>query len=224
MNGMGRRNVRCAIGVAVAALVLPPAGYGAAGLIGGAIPANPAWREPAAGVRIFVESNGVHTALTVPKVAGGIDWRRLLRPDQLRDPRYAGYGYASFGWGEAHFYRETPTWADVRPATVLRAGLGSDDVLVHVAHVPRPVPGSDVRAVVLTLAEYRRLAGFIDASFAQRPAHDFGYAANDVFYTARGHYDAVHDCNAWTGDALRQAGVRVGAWTPFAGSVLRWFP
>ena len=78
--------------------------YGAAGMIGGAIPSNAEWREPAHGVTIWVESNGVHTGIVVPKVAAGVDWRPMLRADHLRDPRYAGYGYAGFGWGEANFY------------------------------------------------------------------------------------------------------------------------
>ena len=44
-------------------------GYGAAGLVGGSIPVNAAWRPPAAGVTIYVETNGVHTDLVVPVAA-----------------------------------------------------------------------------------------------------------------------------------------------------------
>ena len=127
-------------------------GYAAAGLIGGAIPVNRGWRAPAQGVTIWVASNGIHTDLIVPKVVAGngwrVDWRPLLRPEHLRDPRYAGYGYAGFGWGDAKFYRETPEWQDVRPATVLAAAVGSDATLVHAIHLPRPTP-----AVVRTLAK-----------------------------------------------------------------------
>ena len=30
-------------------------------------------------------------------------------------------------------------------------------------------------------------------------------------------------CNEWTGSILRNAGVRIGAWTPFNSGVMRWF-
>ncbi len=208
---------------ALFALAAALVGYGLAGTIGGAIPRNPGWRPPARGVTVWVESNGVHTGIVVPKVAAGVDWRPLLRADHLRDPRYAGYGYASFGWGEAKFYLETPTWWDVRPATVAAAAFGSERTLVHVDHVPAPREGGDVRRVVLREDEYRRLVAFLRASFAEGAGHRFGYGANDVFYEGRGRYSGIATCNAWTGNALRHAGVRVGAWTPFPGTVLRWF-
>lgn len=192
-------------------------------MIGGAIPANRGWRQAPAGVRIWVESNGVHTGIVVPKVAGGIDWRPLLRAEHLRDPRYAGYDHASFGWGEAQFYLETPTWAEARVGTVAAAAFGSDATLVHVDHVPAPKPGRGTRPIMLSVAEYRRLAAFLRASIADPRAHRFGYGAYDVFYAGRGHYSAVATCNAWTGDALRYAGVKVGAWTPFPITVMGWF-
>src|SRR3546814_8906541 len=42
-------------------------GYWAAGLIGGAIPAHAGWRPPAQGITIYVETNGVHTDLVLPR-------------------------------------------------------------------------------------------------------------------------------------------------------------
>ena len=199
------------------------AAYLVAGLIGGAMPSNAGWREPAQGIRIAVSSNGVHTGLIVPVVAAGVDWRDLIRPEHLRDPRYAGYPAVEIGWGERGFYLETPTWADVRPATVLAAAIGSDRTVMHVDHLPFPAPGPDTRVITLRPEEYRRLATFIRASFGASGWHRFGYFTADAFYDGRGHYSAIRTCNTWTGDALRQAGVRIGAWTPFAVSVMQWF-
>jgi uncharacterized protein (TIGR02117 family) len=207
-----------ALGIAVL-LVL----YIAAGLIGGAMPVNRGWRPPAQGVRIFVESNGVHTGIVVPKVAAGIDWRDLARPEHLADPRYARHPYLSFGWGDRAFYLETATWADVKPATVLAAATGSGDTLVHLDHLPALRVGPDVRSLVLRPEEYRRLAAFIRATVADRPARHPGYGPYDAFYEARGRYSARRTCNAWTGEALAAAGVRVGWWTPFPETVLWWF-
>lgn len=217
------RRVGRATAIVTAAILALLLLYTAAGLIGGAVPTNRGWSAPEGGVTVWVESNGIHTGIVVPKVAAGVDWRPLLPPGDLRDPRYGGYGHAAIGWGERAFYLETPTWADVSPLTVLGAAMGSRRTLMHVEHVPLPREGADVRRLVLRPEEYRRLAAFLRASFADRPAHLPGYAGYDVFYEARGRYSAVSTCNAWTGDALRHAGVRVGWWTPFPWSVMRWF-
>lgn len=210
--------VRAALGLAL--LVL---GYGAAGLIGGALSANAAWRAPAQGVTIWVEDNGIHTGFVLPKVAAGVDWRGFAPARDIADPRYARYPYLAIGWGEHGFFLGTPTWADVRPGTILRAAIGSSRTLLHVEHVPRAAKGNDVRALVLRPEEYRRLVAYILASRAPTGRRWPGYDRNDVFYQARGRYDAVRTCNSWTGAALRAAGVRVGRWTPFPGGVMRWF-
>lgn len=211
------------VGRVFAGFVILVAGYGLAGLIGGAIPRNAGWRPPADGIHIFVESNGVHTGIVVPKVAAGIDWRAIAKPGDLRDPRYAARDHLSFGWGERTFYLETPTWAEVKPRTIAAAAIGSDRTLMHVDHIPRPRPGNDVREFIVTPDEYRRLAAYIAASFRKGGDHRFGYFGYDAFYDADGHYSAITTCNTWTGDALRAAGIRVGAWTPFPVTVLWWF-
>ena len=206
-----------------AALITLLLGYGAAGLIGGALPVNSGWRPPERGVTIWVENNGVHTGLVVPKVAAGVDWRLFAPAGDLADMGYAGHRYLAIGWGDRDFYLGTPTWADVRPRDVLAAATGSERTLLHVEHVAAPVAGADVRRVVLRPEEYRRLVAFIVASRRPDGGRWRGYGAYDVFYEARGRYDAIRTCNSWTGRALAAAGVRVGRWTPFPVTVLWWF-
>ena len=208
---------------ALAAVAVLLMGYVAAGLVGGSLPVNAAWRPPASGVTIWVESNGIHTGLVVPKLAAGVAWRPFAPANDLSDPRYGGYGYLSIGWGEHGFYLGTPTWADVRPGTVLAAAIGSDRTLLHVEHRPRPDGGADERAIMLSPEQYRRLAAYIRASRAPGGGRWPGYGGYDVFYGARGRYDAVYTCNSWTGRALAAAGVRVGRWTPFPVTVVGWF-
>jgi uncharacterized protein (TIGR02117 family) len=211
--------------LALAAIPALLALYLLAGTIGGLIPANAGWAEPADGITIYVEDNGVHAGIVVPKLAGGVDWRPLAPASALRDPRMAGHGWLAIGWGERGFYQDTPTWADVRIGTILNAAIGSDATVMHVQHLPRPVPGPSVRAVTLRQGEYQRLATFIRAGWAVpggpgRPGH----FRSDSFFDGRGRYSAIHTCNAWVGEALRAAGVRVGRWTPFTWSVLAQLP
>lgn len=191
--------------------------------IGTVIPRNGGWRPPAQGVRIYIEDNGIHTGIVVPAVAAGVDWRGVAPAAALRDPRYGGHGWRSFGWGHKAFYIGTPTWADVDPLVVAGAAVGIGESVMHVDFLPEPRTGPDVRALTLRPEEYRRLAARIRASFADGPSLP-GYGPNDAFFPAHGRYSAVHSCNAWTGDVLAAAGVRIGAWTPLSASVMAWMP
>ena len=213
------------VGTAPVLLVLA---YGAAGLVGGAIPRNAGWRAPSAGVTIWIESNGIHTDLVLPKVAAGpgwrIDWRDLAQARDLADPRYAGFDHVAIGWGDKAFFLDTPDWAHVRARVLIAAAIGSDATLLHVEHIPAPTRiDGDTRRIVLRPDEYRRLAAFVRASVAPGGGRYPGYDRDDAFYDARGRYGALHTCNGWTGDALAAAGVRVGWWTPFPVTVTGWF-
>ncbi|WP_066712747.1 MULTISPECIES: TIGR02117 family protein [Sphingomonas] len=220
---MGARPVARWATRGVLALALLLGLYALAGLLGGLVPRNAGWRPPSAGgVTIFVEDNGIHTGLVVPTVAAGVDWRADFLAADLRDPRYAAYDHLAIGWGERGFFLDTPHWADLRPATILHAAVGSDDTLLHVEHVPRPALARHTRAITLRPTEYRRLADLIRAARAQGAAIP-GYDRHDAFYPAHGHYDAIRTCNQWTGDTLAKAGVRIGFWTPFPITVMRWF-
>jgi uncharacterized protein (TIGR02117 family) len=81
----------------------------------------------------------------------------------------------------------------------------------------------------LSDAQYRRLVAFVTASFRQEGGKlakldQPGYGSNDFFYRATGSYHLFHTCNAWTGDALREAGVKVSWWTPLESSVFFFLP
>jgi len=219
---IGLRAVRV-LGWLGRAVLLVVLGYATAGMIGGTIPANAGWKPPAQGVRILVEDNGIHTGLVLPVRAAGIDWSADFPAGDITDPRYAQFDWIAVGWGDRAFYVETPTWGDVRPATVLRAAIGSERTVLHVEHVPEPPVASDTRAIVLSDDEYRRLVAYVRASRGPGGKVASGYGVNDVFYDGRGHYSAIRTCNEWTGGALRAAGVRTGAWTPFPIDVMAWF-
>lgn len=199
-------------------------GYPVGGALGGMVPSNRGWTPPDQGITLYIESNGVHTGIVMPKVAAGVDWRPFFAARDLRDPRFAAYDHVSLGWGDRDFYLETPTWADLRLSTVIAAATGSERTLLHVDHVPRPTPDGEVRQLVVRPAEYRRLAAYVRASLVTDGERRPGYYRYDAFYEARGRYSALRTCNSWVGDALRFAGVRVGAWTPFSVTVMRWFP
>jgi uncharacterized protein (TIGR02117 family) len=204
------------------------AAYSLAGWIGSSIPRNPDWREVAAedpgGVTIMVETNGVHTALVLPLVTPERDWRPVFPDSEIAAPG-PEYTHIAISWGEKQVFLHTPTWWDLRPWTVLRiVGIGGDGVL-HVAHYIRPAPADDIRPLRMTPEEYARLVAAIDGSLPTGPRVRYpGYGVQDVFYDAPGHYTIETTCNQWTSNTLAAAGVKTGAWTPFAGGVMKWVP
>jgi uncharacterized protein (TIGR02117 family) len=213
------------LAAAVAAL---PFLYFAGALIGSLVPANWGWEAPARGVTIFVRTNGVHTWIMVPTTAAGVDWRPLAPAEHLREPSRAG-AYLAIGYGNRDFYLNTPSWSDLSLPTAFAAAFGQGPGLVHVEHEPVPRADADHRPVVLSEEQYRRLAVHIRASFdldaegRAKPLLGRGYGPADMFYEARGSYNAHRTCNEWTGEALRAAGVRMGLWTPFSQSVMLRF-
>ncbi len=211
--------------IALAPLVALPVLYFAAALAGGLVPANGGWRESEAGVRIFVRTNGVHTWILVPKVAAGIDWRRIAPPGHIKDPRYARGDYVAIGYGNRDFYLNTPTWGDLSLRTALAAAFGGGPSLVHIEHEHDPRPNDDQQPITLRVEEYRKLVRHIGRSFdlsggRSHPLLGRGYGPADVFYEAKGPYNAYRTCNEWTGEALRAAGVRTGMWTPLSQSIM----
>jgi uncharacterized protein (TIGR02117 family) len=194
-----------------------------AGWLGSSIPRNAGWREPAQGIQIFVETNGVHTALVLPLVTAEKDWRADFPARDIAAPDRP-YTHVSVSWGDREVFLNTPTWGDLKPSTVARIVIGGGDGLLHVAHYVRPAPADDIRPLRVTPAQYRVI---VDRSEAVLPAahrHYPGYGAQDGFYAARGRYSAGNTCNQWTSDTLAAAGVRTGWWTPFAGGVMKWVP
>jgi uncharacterized protein (TIGR02117 family) len=161
----------------------------------------------------------------VPAEAAGVNWHPLAPPAHLREPARAG-PYLAIGYGNRNFYLDTPTWADLSLPTALSAAFGQGPGLVHVEHEPIPRPDADHRPITLSKDQYRRLAAHIRASFdidaqgRSRPLLGHGYGPVDVFYEARGSYNAYRTCNEWTGEVLRRAGVKTGLWTPLSESIM----
>ena len=202
--------------------------YAIAALIGGLIPTNSDWHPPPSGITVFVETNGVHTWIVMPAVTREMDWRVLAPASDLRNPASAG-DHVAIGYGNREFYLNTPEWRDLTVRRAVGAAFGAGGSLMHVYHEQAPQAADHRRPIVLTDDQYRRLANFIAASFERDASARTivlpgrGYGPSDAFYQARGKYSLFHTCNEWAGSALRQAGVRVGIWTPFTQSIMHRF-
>lgn len=206
-------------------LLALPLGYGAASVLLGDWLSSPG-RPLANGatVPVYACSNGVHVDLVLPvRDAGGTgpDLSRWFPPSHFRADVRA-LGWLGFGWGSRRFYLETRDWSDLRPGIALSAALGLDRSLMHVGYRSDPAGQRDCRAVPLSPADYRALQQRILARFAAplTPLAGMAYGDHDAFYPANGRYSLLQTCNVWSGSLLRDAGGKMGWWTPFAGNVL----
>jgi hypothetical protein len=50
------------------------------------------------------------------------------------------------------------------------------------------------------------------------------YSNDDAFFLAHGTYHLLNTCNSWVGRGLRQAGVKVGQFTPLPKTVFFHLP
>lgn len=200
--------------------------YMLAALVGSHIPANGNWRQPVKGIDIFVETNGVHVSLIVPMAAVGEDLSDLIRPEHLANRDLYGT-HAMIGWGHGRVYRNAETWGDVKSGDIASAIVGSNFTTLHVYHLIDPQPLPYRKRLRVSSEQYRSIVADIRQTFSlnsrkESKAH-IGYDADNLFYDSVGHYSALNTCNNWTANILKNAGVRVGVWTPLPGGVMRWF-
>ncbi len=175
---------------------------------------------PGEGVTVYLLTNGVHTDLVLPVRSPQMDWTRLISyadtPANDTSREFVG-----FGWGDKGFYLDTPTWAELKLSTGLKAMFWLSTTAMHTTFHHRPEVGEDCVRLNLTHAEYDRLVRFIQERFqldAQgRPQHISGhsYGQYDAFYEADGTYNLFDTCNTWTNEGLKVAGQRAALWTPF---------
>ncbi|MEC5395522.1 TIGR02117 family protein [Bergeyella sp. RCAD1439] len=170
-------------------------------------------------VKGFIMTNGVHTDIVMPVVSEQVDWSERFPYENLRSGA-SDYRYIAIGWGDKGFYLDTPTWAELKPSTALKAAFWLGDAAVHATYYKSVQEGEDVRAFTMTERQYRQLIEFIDGSMEKRDQRyipiktEAVYGDNDAFYEAKGSYSFLHTCNTWANNALKAAGQKAALWTP----------
>lgn len=123
------------------------------------------------------------------------------------------------GWGAAGYATMDEGLATMAPAALWRAATGDAAVL-------RIDLAGDVGAIaglVWIEVSPAQIAALRDAILAQlaRNGDDQPVAISPatlgkthVFFHATGRFNIFYTCNAWVGETLRAAGIRLGIWTP----------
>lgn len=194
------------------------------------IPTNRGFVTAEDGVEIGLTSNGVHVNFILPATHDVHDWQNEFHPDDFLGSQGQA-DWVVIGWGNRRFYLETPQWSDIRLQTVLESLSGFGDTAMHVEwKVGAMLEDETTYRVRMSRDQYQSLCQSILRSFRRNssdqliPIADAHYRNTDAFYEATGHYHIFNTCNAWVGDCLRHAGVRVGWWTPTPGGVMASLP
>lgn len=220
------RKILKVAGLAVVALVAVVGLYLGVAFVLARIPVAKADAHAPADVTIFIYTNGVHSDLVLPVKTAQIDWSQQLRYDRTlgNDPTF---DYIGIGWGDKGFYMDTPTWAQLKASTAIKAGFWLSTTAMHATfyRAAALAPGPACVPLHLSRAEYARLVQYIQASFRHDAAgrvewiSGHSYGRDDAFYEAHGTYSVLHTCNTWTNNALKAAGQRACLWTPLEGGI-----
>ena len=217
------------LGWLAAGLAALTVAYFLAAWIGSSLPRNAAWKEPAEGVTIMVETNGLHTGIVMPIVSDAMDWRAVFPSAGQPTPSGKLPTHVAIGWGEREVFLTVAEWTDLTPGTALRVLLTGGDAVMRVAHYVRPAPSEWHRPMRLRPEEYQRLVKDILRTLPPSPPggvrRDYpSYERGAKNFDSLGRYTILNTCNTWVGDRLAAAGVKIGRWTPLAGGVMNWVP
>ncbi|AMB48031.1 DUF2459 domain-containing protein [Methylobacterium sp. AMS5] len=182
-------------------------------------PADPTLYPPAEPdtQTVLLVSHGWHSGLVLPRDSltgegAGIALRNLAT-------RFAAYDALEFGWGEARFYRATPTLAafDWRLAFSALFTPGGSDGVIQVVGLARPArtsfPQADIVRVPLSRRGLAQLLARLEASFrltdGQPAALGPGLYGPSLFYEAHGRFSYSNLCNHWAAGLLNAAGLPI---------------
>jgi len=189
------------------------------------LPVNKDFRNATNGITLYIRSNGVHTDFILPVETKIINWNEKIHFGDFANAD-SSFGWICFGWGNREFYIETKEWSDLKISTAVKAGIGIGDCAMHVEYRRKPIQSDKWVKLVIEEEKYSDLVYYIASWFKTDSAGNYihiansGYYSNDTFYEAKGTYTVFNTCNEWTGQGLREAGIRTGAWAPFEASIM----
>ncbi|WP_320815073.1 TIGR02117 family protein [Flavobacterium sp.] len=182
------------------------------------IPINSADNNDSKEIEIYILTNGVHTDIVVPIKNDIKDWSREISYLHTKK-KDSTMSHLAFGWGDRGFYLDTPTWADLKVSTALKATTGLSSSAMHVTFYKSLREDESCKKMKISAENYKKLMQYISASFLldkQSKIQRIGnhsYGVSDVFYEAKGSYNLFYTCNSWANGALKAANQKAALWT-----------
>ena len=179
-------------------------------------------------IPIYILTNGVHTDIVLPIKNECHDWTSQLKFEHTKS-KDTTYQYVALGWGDKGFYLETPTWADLKVSTAVKAASGLSSSAMHVTFYKNLKENKSCKKIQVSLENYKKMISFINESF-QTKSGDFlkietnaVYGKHDVFYEANGSYSLFYTCNSWANQALKAANQKAALWTISDSGIFRHY-
>ncbi|AYZ11096.1 TIGR02117 family protein [Chryseobacterium arthrosphaerae] len=171
-------------------------------------------------IPIYIYTNGVHTDIVMPVKNDLQDWSAKI-PFADTKSKKTDYQYIGIGWGDKGFYLDTPTWADLKFSTAVKAAFWLSDSAMHCTYYRTMKEGEDCKMIMISRGQYENLVKFVEDKFDRDQNGKFMliptdavYGDNDAFYDAKGTYSFLYTCNTWSNNALKAAGQKAALWTP----------
>ncbi|CAD7799899.1 hypothetical protein CHRY9390_00553 [Chryseobacterium aquaeductus] len=171
-------------------------------------------------IPIYIYTNGVHTDIVMPVNNDLYDWSSKILFANTKSKK-TDYNYVGIGWGDKGFYLDTPTWADLKFSTAVKAAFWMSESAMHCSYYKTMTEAEDCKKIMISRSQYKKLVEFIEAKFDKDSNGNFiliptnaVYGDNDAFYDAQGRYSFLNTCNTWSNNALKAAGQKAALWTP----------
>lgn len=179
-------------------------------------------------IPIYILTNGVHTDIVLPIKNEHHDWSSQLKFEHTKS-KDTTYQYVALGWGDKGFYLETPTWADLKVSTAVKAASGLSTSAMHVTFYKHLKENQSCKKIQISLENYKKLIAFINESFQTKSGKflkietNAVYGKHDVFYEANGSYSLFYTCNSWANQALKSANQKAALWTISDSGIFRHY-
>lgn len=158
-------------------------------------------------VSVYVVAHGYHTSLAVraPDVPVPAWPERRDFPDA---------DFLELGWGEREYYsRENPGIALGFRALFIPSKSAVEGIALN-GPIDRALPESEIVELHIPQRHFERMVEFV------RRTHEFDAHGRPIviatakhergiFYASPLTFSAFHNCNVWTAEALREAGIRL---------------
>ena len=179
-------------------------------------------------IPIYILTNGVHTDIVLPIKNEHHDWSSQLKFEHTKS-KDTTYQYVALGWGDKGFYLETPTWADLKASTAIKAASGLSTSAMHVTFYKHLKENKSCKKIQISLENYKKLVAFIKETFQTKSGEflkietNAVYGKHDVFYEANGSYSLFDTCNSWANQALKAANQKAALWTISDSGIFRHY-
>lgn len=158
----------------------------------------------------------------------GDTYRRLSKlplVDTTLNTEVAPASYVRIGWGDGEYYTGKSTTVVSATRALIASSYSAIQVIGYTTAPFARIPAETRVALQITDDAMRELVTYLDASFMQTDDGQLhplrAYVDNSgVFFEASRKYGLFNNCNTWSGDALRAAGLPIrGAFNLTAKSV-----